>query len=119
MLERKKVFLGLLIILSITLAGCGPSREDIQNTFDDIQKTLDSIGPKTYTVNKSTGLYNALDVDADMIAELSVGTKVKPAGDASSLSCTKVEDAGMTFNLCKVTVISTGQTGYVLRQWIE
>lgn len=73
----------------------------------------------TYEVTKSTGLYSEFDIDADMIAELSVGTLLVPADGKHSLYCDSFTDSGMTFTLCKVKIIETGETGWVLKKWIE
>jgi len=71
-----------------------------------------------YMVTKSTGLYDAYDIDANIIAELSVGTKVKPAyGD--ELKCGTITEFGTDYELCRVTVIDTGEMGWILRKWIR
>jgi hypothetical protein len=71
-----------------------------------------------YRVTRETGLYSALSVDADQIAVLSAGTEVIPV-DEGSLDCTTITEASVTLRLCQVKVVSTGQTGWILRKTIE
>ena len=80
---------------------------------------VDAGDGNTYVVNKSTGLYATFDIDANQIAVLSVGTELIPADGRTTLFCDSIVESGMTFNLCKVKVVSTGRSGWVLKQWID
>jgi hypothetical protein len=72
-----------------------------------------------YRVTKSTGLYDDPGMDADLIAELSVGTLLKPVNDAKFYDCESIVDLGTTYTLCFVEVMNTGKTGWVLQMWTE
>ena len=72
-----------------------------------------------YTVTKSTALYELPQVDSQMIAELAVGTKLMPAEGNLYLDCRELTDAGAPIKLCKMEVVDTGKTGWVLVQWFE
>ncbi len=82
-------------------------------------QTTSSSSTRAYTINKSTGLYSAFDIDANQVAVLAVGTKVVPADGANTLFCDSISESAMTFTLCKVEVVNTGQSGWVLKQWID
>jgi len=72
-----------------------------------------------YKVTESTGLYSALKIDADQIAVLAAGAILAPADDKTTLFCDTFIDTGMRYALCKVKVFDTGQTGWVLKMFIE
>lgn len=76
-------------------------------------------GPSIFYVNKSTGLYEAPEIDAKMIETLSEGAMVIHTDGAESLSCTSFSDSGTTYNLCLVEVLQSGKTGWILRKWIN
>ena len=98
----------ILIIVMWVFPACGSAT---------ISERTDSI--PSYKVIKSTGLYSAFDINADMIAELSIGTLLVPADGRNSLYCDSFDDSGMTFTLCKVKDVKTGKTGWVLKKWVE
>ena len=105
---KRLYFLILTISLfSTLLTACGQSQNEANSTSP------------IYKVTQSTGLYTALEIDADQIAVLSVGAILVPADDNTTLFCDKFSEAGMTYTLCKVKVSGTGQTGWVLKQFIE
>lgn len=104
-MKKLTLILGMILVMLAILA-CGSSTAEKTTTTP------------TYKVIKSTGLYSAFDVNANMIAELSVGTLLVPAY-GSSLYCDSFTDSGVMFNLCEVKVIDTGKTGWVLKKWIE
>ena len=105
---KKYSMMIVLILVMLVIPACGSA------TSSD---RTDSI--LSYEVIKSTGLYSALDINADMIAELSVGTLLEPADGRNSLYCDSFDDSGMTFTLCEVKVVQTGKTGWVLKKWVE
>lgn len=73
-----------------------------------------------YKVNESTGLYAAFgDINAEQIVVLPTGTVLVPADGARELFCDSFREAGMAYGLCKVEVVDTGQTGWVLKLYIE
>lgn len=110
---NRNLLLFAILLLLVTSAICYWS---INRTIDD--DFSGSSSPQEYTVTKYTGLYSAFDIDADMIAELSEGTKVKPA-TGSTLSCDTITELGTTYELCRVTVVESNKTGWVLRKWIR
>ena len=94
-----------LWLLAIMLAACG-------------QPHTGSI--PMYRVNESTGLYSAFgDINAEQLAVLPMGTVLVPADGATELFCDSFRESGMAYGLCKVEVVETGQTGWVLRLYIE
>lgn len=95
---KKIILLTFCLFVAVLVTGCGDNSP-------------------TYKVNKSTYLYAELSADSANIAELSVGTQLIPA-DGETLNCESFVDTGMTFTLCKMQVEETGQTGWVLQQWI-
>lgn len=74
---------------------------------------------KEYEVIHSTGLYSSANANANQIDILEVGTKLIPANNGYSLDCETFSDSGINFNMCKVKVLGTNQTGWILRQWIK
>jgi hypothetical protein len=103
---------GYVLIIGITfflmlLSACGGS-----------QNETDATAPN-YKVTQSTGLYSALEIDADQIAALPVGAILAPADGTTTLFCDTFVDAGMKYALCEVEVLDTGQTGWVLQMFIE
>ena len=105
---KRLYFLIITISLfSTLLIACGQSQNEVNATSP------------VYTVTQSTGLYSAFEIDADQIALLPVGAILVPADDEITLFCDKFSEAGMTYTLCKVRVSDTGQTGWVLKQFIE
>jgi len=110
--ERDKMKKLCVLIIGITffsmlLSACGQSQNEI------------NAAAPTYKVTESTGLYSALEIDADQVAVLSAGAILVPADDRTTLFCDKFIDAGMPYALCKVKVLGTGQTGWVLKLFIE
>ena len=133
-MKRLSFFIICMVFLAITFGACGPSQDEQNATATARIATSDALKQSfaltpvatpepasipTFKVIKSTGLYSAFDVDADMIAELSVGTIVVPADNKKTFFCDSFIDAGMNFILCKVKVFGTGQTGWVLKKWVE
>ena len=105
---KRVYFLFITISLfSTLLSTCGQSQNEVNSTSP------------IYKVTQSTGLYSAFEIDADQIAVLSVGVILMPADEETTLFCDKFSEAGMTYTLCKVRVSDTGQTGWVLKQFIE
>lgn len=102
-MKVKNYFLIIIMIFILFLSACTPKPED----------------PPVYGITKATGLYAEFNVDAEQLAVLSEGTRVQPANGASTLQCDSITEEGMVFNLCKVTVIGTTQTGWVLEKWLR
>jgi len=123
----KKLLL-LACIACLVLAGCGPSKADIQKAAEETRaaaptrtpRPTATIGPGLYVINKSTGLYEALNINAKMIAELPEGTELIPEDEKSEVPlCSSFIDSGTTYKLCKMKVVKTGKTGWVLIQWMD
>jgi len=124
----------LILTVFILFVGCMPTKADTYlsqtETIAVIKQTQaarptnkprpsQTPGPRTYRVNKSTGLYTAPNIDAKYTEELSEGTKLIPAGGKESLTCLTFEDSGMKFTLCHMEVVKNGNTGWVLKQWFD
>jgi hypothetical protein len=76
----------------------------------------------TYKVVQKTGLYESVepeDISEDAIRVLTSGELLKPANNAYDLSCKDVTMDTIKMNFCSVEVIKTGETGWVLRKWID
>lgn len=74
----------------------------------------------TYKINESTGLYATFgDINAEQLAVLPAGTVLVPADGETKLFCDSFTEAGMPYMLCKVRVQETGQTGWVLKLYVE
>jgi hypothetical protein len=82
------------------------------------QNEINGVAP-LYKVSEATGLYSALEIDAEQIAALAPGAVLVPADDKTTLFCDTFVDAGMKYALCKVKVFETGQTGWVLKMFID
>lgn len=109
---KKIILLSLVLIL---LAGCGPAPTPLA-VITAIPPTP---GPEMYVITKSTGLYEEPQIDSDMIRSLSEGAKLIPANDKERPDCKSFIDMGTTYTLCNMELINTGQTGWVLKQWME
>jgi hypothetical protein len=96
-----------MTFFSMLLSACGGSQNEVNAT------------PPLYKVTEPTGLYSALEIDAEQIAALSAGAVLVPADDNTTLFCDTFVDTGMKYALCKVEVYATGQTGWVLQMFIE
>ena len=96
-----------IVLLSIWLAACGAGQNEANGT-----------APR-YRLNESTGLYSALAIDAEQIAVLPEEAVLAPADGQTALFCDTFVDSGLKYALCKVEVIETGQTGWVLQMFIE
>jgi hypothetical protein len=106
-MKRLCVLIIAVTLFSMLLFACGQSQNEINATSP------------IYKVTQSTGLYSAFEIDADQIAVVPVGAILVPADDNTTLFCDKFSEAGMTYTLCKVKFSATGQTGWVLKQFIE
>lgn len=101
-----------LIILVIVLWASGmDDGEDF--TFET---NTDSNVVKTWRVTKSTGLYDSIDPDANMIESLSVGTRVRSTRSSGNLTCL-INNEGM--ELCRVEVVGDGSEGWILKKWLD
>ena len=107
----KRVVFFLLVVVFVS--GCART-----STTAEVLPTATK-GAPLYKVTKSTGLYDAPDFDAKILAELSVGTLLKPANNEPYYDCKIIEEPGLTATLCFVEVINTGETGWVLQKWTE
>jgi hypothetical protein len=96
-----------MAFFSMLLSACEGSQNEINGTAP------------MYKVSEATGLYSALEIDAEQIAALAQGAVLVPADDNTTLFCDTFVDAGMKYALCKVKVFETGQTGWVLQMFIE
>jgi hypothetical protein len=109
-----KRLLHLFVLFTLILVGCAP----VPTSPTDIPKPTSQY--KAYKITKGTGLYEVCgDADAMTLAELPAGTELYAFGKADTLDCCKFSDSGMDFELCHMQVISTGETGWVLRKWFE
>jgi len=106
-MKKVSVLMIGVTFFSMLLSACGGSQNEINAT------------PPMYKVSESTGLYSALEIDAEQIAALSAGAILVPADDDTTLFCDTFIDSGMRYALCKVKVFDTGQTGWVLKMFIE
>jgi hypothetical protein len=106
-MKQLSVLLIGIAFFSMLLSACGQK-----------QNETNTAAPM-YKVTESTGLYSALEIDAEQIAALSAGAVLVPADDNTKLFCDTFVDAGMKYALCKVEVYDTGQTGWVLQMFIE
>lgn len=94
-----------VVVLATLLSACGAGQSD---------------SVPTYKINESTGLYSAFgDINAEQLAVLPEGTVLMPADDETKLFCDSFTEGGMPYMLCKVKVVDTGQTGWVLKLYIE
>ena len=75
-------------------------------------------GVVAYKVTKSTGLYHTTS-SKDPYEVLPVGTLLKPANFEDFYTCIDMVDNNTTITLCRVEVIDTGESGWVLRKWLE
>jgi hypothetical protein len=112
-IQTKLIYLALLILMVLLISACGASEAT------PVKVDFPTNGAPIYKVTQSTGLYNAPDTDADLIAELSVGTLLKPADNEKFYDCESFVDSGTTYTLCNVEVVDTGKSGWVLQKWIE
>lgn len=71
-------------------------------------------GPAAYVITKSTGLYGTIESD-EPFEVLQVGVLVIPANNQMFFECEVNTDS---FKLCRVKVIETGKTGWVLQKWM-
>jgi hypothetical protein len=97
------------------LAGCGPAPTPLAV----ITAVPPTPGPELYIINKSTGLYEEVDIDSKTIRDLSEGTKLIPAEGKDRPDCKSFIDMGTTYTLCYMELVNTGQTGWVLIQWMD
>ncbi len=109
---RKIILFSLVLIL---LVGCGPAPTPLA-VITAIPPTP---GPELYVITKSTGLYEEPQIDAKMSRSLSEGAKLIPADGNDRPICNSFIDMGTTYTLCKMELVNTGQTGWVLKQWME
>ena len=109
-----KKITGIILLLFMFVYGCVQ-----EPTPTKAPKPTATPGAALYRVFKDTGLYAAVDVDAALIEALPVGTLLKPANDKKYYDCESFVDAGTTYKLCHVEVVSTGKTGWVLQKWLE
>jgi ABC-type Fe3+-hydroxamate transport system substrate-binding protein len=117
-MNKKLLFIYLILVFFLSIQACTSSQSNpVEPVITEAVKEELSI--PTYTVTKSTGLYDAFDVDANIIAELSVGTKLIPSEGATSLECGIIDLSSVEYELCQVEVFTTGQRGWVMRQWIS
>lgn len=94
-----------LVLVTLLLSACGGGASD-------------SI--PVYEVNESTGLYSTFgDINAAQLGVLPKGTVLAPADGGAELFCDSFREGGMAYGLCKVEVVNTGQTGWVLRLYID
>jgi hypothetical protein len=106
-MKKLSVLIIGMMFFSLLLSACGQKQNETNTTAP------------MYKVTESTGLYSALEIDADQIAALAAGAILVPADDNTTLFCDTFVDAGMKYALCKVEVYDTGQTGWVLQMFIE
>lgn len=117
-MNTKWIFVFLLLVLLLSIQACASNPgTPVEPVITEA--VIDSPSIPTYTVTKGTGLYDAFDVDANMKAELPVGTRLIPMNGATKLKCDTIVESGVEYELCQVEVFTTGQTGWVLRKWIS
>lgn len=107
-MKKLGVLVVLLGLMVLTVSACGTDTS-----------TPTRAAATTYSINHDTGLYASLSATADQLAVLSSGTRVAPADGGTSLNCSSVTDSGITMTLCEIKVVSTEETGWVLKQWIS
>lgn len=105
----------LILLGCILLTGCGPAPTPLAV----ITASPPTPGPELYVITKSTGLYEEPKIDAEMIRSLSEGAKLIPADSNDRPICTSFIDMGTTYTLCEMELVNTGQTGWVLKQWLD
>jgi hypothetical protein len=74
-----------MAFFSMLLSACEGSHNEINGTAP------------MYKVSEATGLYSALEIDAEQIAALAQGAVLVPADDNTTLFCDTFVDAGMKY----------------------
>lgn len=106
-MRKLRAFLYCSILMASWLAACGVGQDESDGTT-----------PR-YKVKESTGLYSALAIDAVQIAVLPKEAVLVPADGQTTLLCDTFVDSGLKYALCKVELLETGQTGWVLQMFLE
>lgn len=111
-LNRLHEWLQRIVLLELS------SKDDVRYAIKEVKMRFYKAGA-IYRVIKSTGLYDSQNVDAKELDTLSVGAIVKPADGHKVIQCHIIKDGNTELTLCKVEVIDTGQTGFVLKKWLQ
>jgi len=103
------IILGLLILLFVIQGIIGAI--EIRDSYRS--NSSSSYSSSTHKITRETGLYDSL-YSENYSETLKSGTKVKPANNAKEFSCSTVDYDGIDITSCKIEVISSGKTGWVL-----
>ena len=123
---KKWFFVFLILALFLSSQACtsiqSAPEEPVNTDVVYTQQPVEKPEIPTYSVTKSTGLYDAFYY-ANVKADLPKGAKLIPMNGATVLACDSFVVTGITYELCKVEVVNTavniGQSGWVLKKWIS
>lgn len=104
------VLIGIVIIIFICIGIQGAL--EIRDSY---RSGVSSSSSKIYRITRETGFYKYSE---DYSETLQTGTKIKPANNSSHLSCLTEDFDGISITSCLVEIISTGKTGWVLKNAI-
>jgi hypothetical protein len=104
-----KTLLFLLVVVMTLACACSISN----------QKPKPTPAVIIYEVTKSTGLYDAPNLDANMIGDLSEGQLLKPVDNQRFYDCENIVEDGVNYSLCHVEVIASHDEGWVLQKWTK
>lgn len=102
------ILIGVLVLIYIIIGFQGAV--ELRDSYRD-----DSLSSsKVYRITRETGFYNSF-MSETYTETLPTGTKVKPANNSSNLDCRTADFDGISITSCWVEIVSSGQTGWVLK----
>ena len=118
----KKIFVVILLLILVACASTPTIESTMKPTIESAMKPTikPTIKPTflVYTVTRETGFYASATSD-DYTVTVTRGTKVKPANNVETLTCKTVDVYGVSITLCNIEIISTGKTGWILKNALE
>ena len=107
------VLIGIVIIIFICIG-----IQEALEIRDSYRSGVSSSSSNIYRITRETGFYK-YSYSEDYSETLRTGTKIKPANNSSHLSCLTEDFDGISITSCLVEIISTGKTGWVLKNAIR
>jgi len=114
---KRKSFIALTFFILLIVVSCmcnGSSSSSYSNSSNPSSKGSNS---PTFRITRETGFYKS-STSEDYSESLKAGTKIKPANNASNLECRTSDFDGIRITSCWVQIVSSGRTGWVLRNAI-
>jgi hypothetical protein len=111
---KRKLYIIITFFIMLIFVSCLCNDFPSSNYSDSSMPSSKESNSPTYKITRETGFYKS-STSEDYSETLKAGTIIRPANNASSLDCRTSDFEGISITSCWVEIVSSGRTGWVLK----